>query len=104
MITRIVKLEFQNEKVEEFLSFFENIKYDVNNYTGCYGMQLLQDKSNPAIIFTYSLWESDAALDNYRNSNVFGQIWPRIKPWFASKPEAWTLTNYFSGMQYQSSN
>lgn len=99
MITRIVKLHFQAEKVETFLTFFETIKYQVNNFPGCIAMKLLQDINNPSIIMTYSHWENEEALNTYRDSETFGKIWPTIKPWFAEKPEAWSVDAYFDGFE-----
>lgn len=99
MITRIVKLHFQDEKVETFLAFFETIKHQVNNFPGCIAMKLLQDIKNPAIIMTYSHWENEQALNTYRDSETFGTIWPTIKPWFAEKPEAWSVHEYFDGFK-----
>lgn len=99
MITRIVKLHFQEDKVESFLSFFETIKHQVNNFPGCIAMKLLQDIKDPSIIMTYSHWESEEDLNNYRDSETFGKIWPSIKPWFAQKPEAWSVNEYFNGFE-----
>ena len=99
MITRIVKLEFQPEKVNDFLHFFDGIKNVVNTFPGCAGMKLYQDINNPNIIMTYSHWENAEALNNYRNSEAFGKIWPTIKPWFGGKPEAWSVNAYFDGFK-----
>jgi quinol monooxygenase YgiN len=97
MITRIVKLEFEESKIADFLTFFDTIKNVVNEFPGCYGMKLYQDIDRPNIIMTYSHWDSQESLDNYRNSEQFGQIWPNIKPWFSNKPEAWSVNAYFNG-------
>lgn len=99
MMIRIVQLHFQDERIEEFLSFFDGIKEKVNGFPGCLGMKLLRDINNPSIIMTYSHWENNAALDNYRTSETFGQIWPKIKPWFAKKPQAWSVEEYFNGFE-----
>jgi quinol monooxygenase YgiN len=99
MITRIVKLEFEDDKIDDFLSFFETIKHIVNEFPGCYGMKLYQDIDHPQIVMTYSHWESQDDLNNYRNSDSFGKIWPSIKPWFAKKPEAWSVEAYFNGFE-----
>ena len=97
MITRIVKLQFEENKIADFLTFFETIKHKVNTFEGCLGMKLLQDISNPTIVMTYSRWENEQALENYRISETFGKIWPKIKPWFAEKPEAWSVNEIFDG-------
>lgn len=99
MITRIVKLEFQPDKIQSFLDFFETIKHRVNGFPGCYGMKLYQDIENPCVVMTYSHWKSQLELDEYRNSETFGEVWPTIKPWFNAKPEAWSVQAYFNGFE-----
>ncbi|MES2587462.1 MAG: antibiotic biosynthesis monooxygenase family protein [Bacteroidota bacterium] len=100
MITRVVKIHFQAEKIAEFLLFFESIKWKVAKQPNCFGMKLLQDKSNPEIIFTYSIWKDENALNAYRDSELFSQeVWPKIKPWFKEKAEAWTLEEQFDGFE-----
>ena len=95
MLVRIVKMEFQPEKVTDFLRFFDRVKNEIATFDGCLGMKLMQDQSNPTTIFTYSHWKNQDALNNYRDSELFGKVWPNVKPWFASKPEAWSLDTYF---------
>ncbi len=99
MITRIVKLEFQEDRINDFLTFFETIKHIVNEFPGCHGMKLYRDIDRPTIVMTYSHWESQEDLNNYRNSEQFGKIWPNIKPWFAKKPEAWSVKAHFNGFK-----
>lgn len=99
MVTRIVKLEFHPDRVDDFINYFDTIKQQVNSFPGCIGMKLYQDISNPSIIMTYSHWETEKDLDNYRNSDTFSVIWPSIKPWFNGKPEAWSLNTYFNGFE-----
>jgi len=103
MITRIVKLEFQEDRTAEFLSFFDTINHIVNEFPGCFGMKLYQDIDRPNVIMTYSHWQSQEDLNNYRNSEAFGQIWPKIKPWFEKKPEAWSVEAYFNGFKNKTS-
>lgn len=97
MIIRIVKLEFKEDKIQSFLDFFETIKEKVNSFPGCEGMKLVQDIKHPTIIMTYSHWETEDALNSYRYSETFGEVWPVIKPWFKERPEAWSLDTYFDG-------
>jgi quinol monooxygenase YgiN len=94
---RIVKLTFTEDKVTDFLSFFDSIKHIVNNFPGCHGMKLLQDIHNPSIVMTYSLWKEEQDLENYRISPEFKNIWSTIKPWFSEKAEAWSVNAYFDG-------
>ena len=99
MITRIVKLEFKEDKIDEFIQFFDTIKQKVNNFPGCSGMKLYQDLNSPTTVITYSHWESQNDLDKYRESETFGAVWPKIKPWFNAKPAAWSVNAYFDGFE-----
>ena len=90
MIIRIVKMTFDLDKVDKFVSFFEKHKYKIRNFPGCTYLQVLRDKSQPNIIFSYSHWESEVNLDDYRNSELFNEIWPYTKKMFSAAPEAWT--------------
>lgn len=93
MITRIVKLHFQEEKVNDFLSLFDQMVTKVNAFPGCQKMHMLRDINNPTVFITHSLWDSEEDLNKYRDSELFQTIWPTIKPWFAEKPQAWSLDN-----------
>lgn len=94
---RIVKMTFEEEKITDFLIFFDTIKSVVNNFPGCNGMQLLRDIHSPNIIFTYSNWEKEENLENYRTSSEFQGIWTTIKPWFSEKAQAWSVDTHFNG-------
>ena len=102
MITRIVKMTLQPEKVNEFISFFDTIKHQINTYKGCQGVKLLQDKNKPNILFTYSLWNSEEDLNNYRHSELFALVWPATKKFFTDKAEAWSTEVYFDGVGFKS--
>ncbi len=97
MIIRIVKLTFQEDKTQNFLNYFDTIKHVVNAYPGCQGMKLIQDIQSNNVIMTYSHWDSEEALNEYRDSDTFGTVWSTIKPWFGAKAEAWSMEEYFSG-------
>jgi quinol monooxygenase YgiN len=99
MITRIVKLTFNEDHIDDFLGYFDTINEVVNQFPGCLGMKLLRDKKKPSIIFTYSVWESEEALESYRTSDTFQEIWPTIKKWFDQKAEAWTVNTHFDGFE-----
>lgn len=92
-------MEFEEDRIGDFLSYFDGIKDRVNNFPGCYGMKLYQDINKSNVVFTYSHWESVDDLNNYRDSDTFGEIWPKIKMWFCNKPEAWTVNAYFNGFE-----
>ena len=99
---RIVKLTLKPEYVNDFLNHFESVKNDINSFPGCKGIKLLQDKKDENILFTYSQWESEDDLENYRSSDLFQSIWPTVKQWFGGKAEAWSTDQYFDGFKMKS--
>ena len=90
MIVRIVKLTFRVEEVETFKQILEDSKEHIRAFPGVLHLQMLQSADNPCIFFTYSHWGNDAALENYRHSELFKSTWAKTKPLFAEKPEAWS--------------
>lgn len=91
MFVRIVKLSFQPEKIDTFLSNFKNDKNNIRNFKGCRLLELYRDKTNTNVFFTYSYWETEQDLENYRNSDLFKGIWAKTKIFFNDKPEAWSV-------------
>ncbi|WP_034920945.1 putative quinol monooxygenase [Gillisia sp. CAL575] len=96
MFVRIVKMGFVPEKVETFLNDFEIVKSKVRGFEGCLFLELYRDKSNTNLFFTYSYWEDEEALENYRNSDLFKGVWENTKQYFNQKPEAWSLDKLVS--------
>lgn len=91
MIKRIVKMSFKPENVESFKTIFENNWQKIKGFEGCSSVELLQDVNDPSIFFTYSLWQSEEHLNNYRNSDLFNTVWSATKILFNAKPEAWSV-------------
>ena len=91
MFVRIVKMSFHEEKISKFLENFEFIKEKIRNAPGNRLLELYQDKSDQTIFFTYSYWETEQDLENYRNSELFFEIWTDTKKLFNNKPEAWSV-------------
>ncbi len=92
MLVRIVKMSFDVSKIELFLKNFHKNKRHIRNFEGCKLLELNQDINNPSIFFTYSYWESEKYLNNYRNSDLFKEVWNNTKIYFNQKPEAWSVT------------
>ncbi|MFV8224296.1 putative quinol monooxygenase [Christiangramia aquimixticola] len=91
MFVRIVKMGFQEDKIEEFLANFEENKEKIRNFEGCKFLELYRDKDNTTRFFTYSYWEDENSLENYRNSDLFKGVWAKTKVLFNEKPEAWSV-------------
>ena len=96
MLIRIVKMSFAEENIPAFLENFEIIKEKIRNAPGNRLLELYQDKTNQCIFFTYSYWETEADLENYRQSALFDEVWTFTKQLFNGKPEAWSVDKIVS--------
>jgi len=91
MFIRIVKMSFHQENISKFLENFDLMKEKIRNAEGNRYLELYQDKNNPCIFFTYSFWETEQDLENYRQSALFDEVWTFTKKLFNDKPEAWSV-------------
>ena len=96
MIKRVVKLIFKEEEIENFENLFQERKEKIRAFEGCMHLELWQNKNNPKEFFTYSFWESEAHLNQYRHSDYFEETWTITKAMFDGKPMAWTV----NGLEY----
>ena len=96
MFVRIVKMSFHEENIPKFLGNLDLMKEKIRNAPGNRLLELYQDKNNPEIFFTYSYWETENDLENYRNSELFYDVWLFTKKLFNDKPEAWSLDKLVS--------
>lgn len=96
MLIRIVKMSFSEDKVDLFLENFHNSKSKIRAFKGCELLELLRDKSNPNIFFTYSYWNSETDLEQYRQSDLFKSVWSKTKVLFNDKPQAWSVEKFES--------
>lgn len=91
MITRIVRLHFRPEEREAFLDIFNASKHLIRKCEGCQQLRLYNEAGRPEVFFTFSIWDSAAHLDAYRNSKLFEDTWAGTKALFAEKPQAWSM-------------
>jgi heme-degrading monooxygenase HmoA len=91
MFVRIVKMGIKESNIEDFLHNFEKNKSQIRNFKGCKLLELYRDKTNQNIFFTYSYWETETDLENYRQSELFKSVWAFTKTLFNAKPEAWSV-------------
>lgn len=88
MILRYVKMTFQEDKVEDFQKLFESRKEKIRAFPGCTHLELWNDIKEPNIFCTYSHWEKEEDLENYRHSELFKDVWSKTKVLFKDKPIA----------------
>lgn len=91
-ITRLVKMTFLDPGIHTFQQLFEEKKQAIRHFPGCLHLELWQDQLDHHIFFTYSIWQSETHLDDYRQSDFFRDTWQATKQLFAAKPQAWTTS------------
>lgn len=90
MVFRIVKMEFQADRVDEFDALFERYRSHIEASPGCLGVKLVSGTDQPHVRTTLSWWEGSEHLETYRNSALFAEVWPRTKALFSARPVAWS--------------
>ena len=94
MLIRTVRMTFKPEEVDNFLKVFDQSKHKIRGFEGCHHLELLKDYTNPCIFSTYSFWEDETALNRYRHSELFKEVWAETKPRFSEKPIAFSSQKY----------
>lgn len=90
MLVRIVRMTFKPDSVSDFLENFEKNKGFIRNSPGCHHLELWQDENEKNIFLTHSHWESEAYLNQYRDSELFKTVWSFTKKLFSEKPIAFS--------------
>jgi len=89
-------MSFKEDKIDAFIKNFNNNKEKIRNTQGCKLLELYRDKTNPTVFFTYSYWDTELDLENYRNSQLFKNVWNITKLLFKNKPEAWSVDKLYN--------
>ena len=91
MLIRIVRMTFQEDKVQTFLDNFEQIKHKIRGFEGCEYLELWRDAHDPNVYVTHSHWQSEEHLETYRHSALFKEVWAYTKPLFSAKTVAFSV-------------
>lgn len=92
MIVRIVRMTFAPNRVDQFLETFDEVAPQIRAAPGCQHLELWRDLDTPHVLTTYSHWDSQDALDDYRNSELFTTTWSTVKTLFDERPRAQSYT------------
>lgn len=84
-------MEFKPEHVQDFLRQFGSVRHKIRQYPGVQHLELHRDAGQSNVFYTYSKWDSEAALESYRQSDLFKGAWGEVKPWFGGQPQAFSL-------------
>ncbi len=87
-------MTFREQEVDNFLTMFEAKKAFIRHFPGCNHLELQKDYNDPNIFATYSIWDSQEDLNNYRHSELFAEVWADTKAKFAAKPMAFSLKKF----------
>ena len=90
MLTRVVRMTFREDAVGDFLNNFNAHKGKIRNFPGCRHLELWQDADFKNIFMTYRFWDSEEALEQYRDSELFKSVWAYTKTLFADKATAFS--------------
>lgn len=88
---RIVHMHFRPGEEKAFLEIFEEMRSVIQRFDGCRRLDLFQSCSDPLHYTTVSEWKDHASLEQYRNSEVFKALWPKVKRLFSKPAEAYSL-------------
>lgn len=84
-------MTFKPDQTDSFMAIYSKNWEKIRTFPGCQHVELLRDKMDPSIFFTYSHWDSEEALNAYRNSELFMMVWGSVKPLFEVRAAAWSL-------------
>ena len=84
-------MKFEPENVSTFINIFTTNKEKILTFDGCHSVKLVRDINAHNIFFTLSIWDSENALNKYRESKTFKDIWSKTKPLFSHKAKAWSV-------------
>lgn len=92
-------MTFQPDRVDEFTTLFESVSKKIRIFPGCTYLKLMRDHNQPQVFVTYSKWQSEKDLNEYRKSELFAQTWIKTKVLFADKPVAFSLEEFSGEIQ-----
>jgi len=97
VLIRIVRLPLRPEAVADFLTLFHQSAAQIRQQPGCQHLELWQDADQPHTYCTHSHWHDAAALNAYRRSTFFGEVWPATKRLLASPAQAFSVLRVAPG-------
>ncbi len=83
-------MTFEPARVPAFLALFHASGPCIRQQPGCRHLELWQDADQPNVYCTFSHWDDAAALNAYRRSVLFGEVWPATKRLFAAPATAFS--------------
>lgn len=91
MLIRIVRMQFNENNVEDFIKMFNKTYPRIRNFNGCRFLELYQDEKNTNYYYTISKWDNAESLEEYRKSELFRDTWAITKSYFSGPPYAYSI-------------
>ena len=86
-------MTFTQETLKQFEAIFKKHEKAISDQPGCFKVELVKDTENPLVRATVSRWGSEKSLNDYRKSELFGEVWSEVKRLFAAAPEVVSYIN-----------
>jgi quinol monooxygenase YgiN len=84
-------MSFDEEQVPRFLDIFNESREIISQMPGCLYLELWRDHDQENVFVTHSHWQSAEALEAYRASTFFKDVWKSTKVLFNEKPLAFSV-------------
>ena len=95
-----MRLTLIPERVSDFLTLFRQSERRIRQQPGCRHLELWQDADQFYIYYTHSHWNDAAALDAYRRSALFGEVWPATKRLLAAPAQTFSVVRVPESAQF----
>ncbi len=96
MILRVVKLKVDPRKMEAFQLFMENLHDEKLRLNGCLHFDFFNERQNPNIFYSYTIWEHEKFLKQYKKTDLFKEVVQTLRELCIDEPQAWTIQNVFN--------
>jgi quinol monooxygenase YgiN len=87
-------MHFTEAGLDEFLVIFEKNMRAIRSMPGCCHLELMRDVDDPLAFTTVSHWADPKSLNAYRQSDLFGKVWGRVKTLFSQRSTAFSVEKY----------
>lgn len=90
-LSRIVMLYFEPGFARTFEEIFEKHRKRLLDLDGCDEVKVYRGADNSDDFITVSRWRDDESLQAYRKSELFREVWSKVKPRFRKRAEAFSF-------------
>lgn len=78
MLKLVAKFIVQEERIEEFKNYTEELVSETRKEKGCISYQLFQDVNDSKILTFIEEWENQESIDNHNNLKHITELLPKL--------------------------